>query len=128
MLLYSLCLATHILATSSLGFSVTRPSKSFLAERELEVSICVILASVLSLSAGLQTITQPVRWPLAIVTFFLAIWPESLSRKRFSFDEARRKRLCTLRRFMCRVFAAKSSITGNKEGRLASKGPFCGQE
>jgi len=34
MLLCLLCLKTHILATSSLGFSVTRSSKSFLAERD----------------------------------------------------------------------------------------------
>jgi hypothetical protein len=40
-----------MLATSSLGISVIQPRASLLAERELEASICVILASVLSLSA-----------------------------------------------------------------------------
>ncbi len=52
MLLSFLCSETHILATSSLGISVTRPRASLLAERELEASICVILASVLSLKAS----------------------------------------------------------------------------
>ncbi len=56
-----------MLATSSLGFSVTRPRAFLLAECGLEASICVILVSVLSLEAdGLQAITQPVRrlWQL----------------------------------------------------------------
>jgi hypothetical protein len=39
-----------MLATSALGFSVARPHASLLAERELEASTCVILASILSLS------------------------------------------------------------------------------
>src|SRR6266568_5023845 len=53
MLLCLLCLETHILARSSLGFSVTRSSKSFLAEGDtygqhmrhcgqLSVALCMV--------------------------------------------------------------------------------------
>ena len=41
-----------MLATRSLDFSVTRPHASLLAERVLKASICVILASILSLEAS----------------------------------------------------------------------------
>src|SRR5512135_396986 len=50
-LLCLLSLATHILSRSSLGLSVTRLLKSFLAERELKARICVIVASIMSLFA-----------------------------------------------------------------------------
>lgn len=63
---------THILSTSFFGLSVTRPLKSFLTELELEVSICVIVASVMSLFAKVQKIARPLRWCLAIVTYILA--------------------------------------------------------
>src|SRR5260370_9738861 len=62
MLLCSLRLTTHILATSAFGCSVTRPRASLLAERELEASICVILASVLSLSAKIADDNVACAW------------------------------------------------------------------
>ena len=62
MLLSFLYSETHMLATSSLGISVTRPRASLLAERELEASICVILASVLSLSAKIADDNVACAW------------------------------------------------------------------
>jgi hypothetical protein len=73
MLLCLLCPETHILSTSSLSLSSTRLLKSFLAERGLEVSICVISASIMSLFAWLQKIAQPLRRCLTMVTCILAI-------------------------------------------------------
>ena len=67
-----------MLATSALGFSVARPHASSLAERELEASICVILASVLSLEASVIDDNAACALASGYCDPFLAIWPPVL--------------------------------------------------
>jgi len=82
--------AFTIMDTSSKSALRTRPTEFFFVIWELEVSICVIVASILSRTALVSRCEhRPVRWPGSCDQYSGHSGPSLEAQKRFSFIGAR---------------------------------------